>query len=362
MADRKSNRNVELKVVGDDRESTEEVVRLEGESAVTVDRLKVEKPEEITARLVAKEEAAKREKQPELDALLEENRIDLDPESDWKEQEGSKPVPHGWFVIIFTLIAAAILTSVFYLTRPEDQQEAEISRAAAIESIQESKADEKEAEALVDNIRSTVEHFTEGRTVEDMLPWVRDPERVAPLMRDWEKRHPIAPPRLTFFGGVAPVLKTQDREMWRAEYIGPDESRLSLLVQVMENRKPKVDWETFVCYQPMDWDEYVAERPSKPMDFRIYLEPDAGHLYAFEFRDDSQWRGYQLTTRNSTDFLIGYVPRDGELDQLFERMLVANRGKAALILTLRVPEEAKTLRGVYIDQLVSDNWVILGHP
>ena len=39
-------------------------------------------------------------------------------------------------------------------------------------------------------------------------------------------------------------------------------------------RTVRIDWETLVCYQPMKWDDYVAQRPAvTPLDFRVYVEP-----------------------------------------------------------------------------------------
>lgn len=363
MPDRKTNKEIELKVVDEDAGASEDIVRLDGTDAIPVARVPVAPRDDVPARLEAQPaNAPRRENQPTLDALLEENRVDLDPEHDWKEQEEAKPVPHGWFVVIFLLMAAVIVISVFSLTRPEEEQVTEIARTAALESLESKAVMEAEATDLVGNIRRTVESFAAAETVEELLPVVRQPDRVEPLIRDWQKRHSLSRPPLTFFGGVSPMLKRDDLEIWRAEYIDDQEKKRALLVEVTPEHEVRVDWETFVCYQPMDWDDFVDQRPEgKPMQFRVYLEPDAGNLYAFEFRDEERWQGYQLTARESQEFLIGYVERGGEIDMQIRQMLYLNRGgKVALILTLSVPENVQSLRGVKIDELVSDSWLIFG--
>ncbi|MBB5352183.1 hypothetical protein HNR46_002426 [Haloferula luteola] len=366
MSDRKPHRDVELRLVEEDSEESEEVLRLEGNKAVKVDSAPMPKLSPKVTRLEREGEgAARREKEPDVSVLLEDGRVEMDPEAEWKEAEGRKSaVPHGWFVAIFILLATAIGVSVFFLRRPAGEQETEIARHAAMEKIAEDKEADKEAAAFVAKIRQLVTDFVAADSADDWLPLIREPERVAPLVHDWVSRYPIQTPPMSFFGGVSPVMQRGKHVFWRVEYIDQQEVTRTLLVDADPDGQVKVDWETFVCYQPMEWEDFIEKRPENDgMDFRIYLEPDLGNLYAFEFQNEEEWSGYLLTTRDSSDYLIGYVKRGEPLDQFFRQMIVANQGmKVALVLRLRVPENAGSIRGVYIDRLVSDNWVISTDP
>ena len=361
MPDGKSKKPIELKLVeeGDD---SEEVVRLDRSGAQPVDRLPVDPLPEAPERLVHEGDAAfGREHEPDIDSILEGQIMAQDLESDWADPESGGPVPHGWFVLIFVLMATVVLVSVFFLTRPEDERTAEIAKSAALENIVESDEAEKAAISLVDRIQTSVVQFASAKKPDDLLAVIRDVDRVGPMVTDWYERNPFRIPALSFFGGVSPVMKRDGIEIWRAEYVGENEVKHPLLVEVPEEGPVKVDWETFVCYQPMAWPEFVSKRPEdQPMQFRVYAEPDLGGLFTFEFRDEEKWRGYQLSTRESQDYLFGYVERGSELDQTLLGMIRANQGtKVAVVLTLRVPQDARSRRGVYIDELVSDNWIII---
>jgi len=136
----------------------------------------------------------------------------------------------------------------------------------------------------------------------------------------------------------------------------------SLLIETDGMGEPRLDWETFVCHQPMPWDEFARNRPQdKPMDFRVYVEAD--HFFSHEFSDSNQWLSFRLTALDADETLFGYLRTDHEDVQRMLACLRYNQGrKTSLILRLNVPHGLQSPRGVVIEKLMSPRWIYLTSP
>ena len=131
-----------------------------------------------------------------------------------------------------------------------------------------------------------------------------------------------------------------------------------LILEIDPSGVPKVDWETLVCYQPMPWDDYARQRPAGvSLDFRVYVERDS--FYSHEFASSERWSCYHLTTFNSEEFLFGYVPKGGDLENeirmLFEK---EKTSKLSLILRLNIPQGTQSHNGVIIEKVVNNKWLV----
>jgi hypothetical protein len=133
----------------------------------------------------------------------------------------------------------------------------------------------------------------------------------------------------------------------------------------VEARSPKdvkVDWESYVCYQPMAWDEFATARPAGYTgDFRLYAELD--HFYSHEFSDAENFMSLRLTALNGEETLYGYAERGGELAGRIAELIAANGGgPTPLILRLHIPEGFSSRRGVVVRSLVCPRWVFVTDP
>jgi len=130
----------------------------------------------------------------------------------------------------------------------------------------------------------------------------------------------------------------------------------------MESGEPRVDWETLVCYQPMKWDDFAAQRPTgTSLDFRVYVERDS--FYSHEFADEKLWTCFRLTALDNEEALFGYARSGSEEAQAMLRMINENDGrKASLILRLIIPEGVRSPRGVVIESLLSARWIYIVPP
>ena len=350
-----------LRVVDEDG-LTEEVLRLgaKGKAPEAVERVQVPRVPEIAPRLEkvgGLEDFDRRSIEPDIDSIIGLGDGDgAAGEMEWMSAREKKPVPYGWFVLIFLLVAGLAGTSALMILGSDDET-GEVAREAAVERLEADEADEAEAEALVESIEECLRRYIAADSIDDMLPLVRDSERVKPLMEDWFARHPITP---RVFGGlgVFQPLDIEGRLFWLITcQVKGDESETVLMEQT-EDGGVFVDWETQVCYQPMSWDDYLEKRPEvESLDFRVYLQPDWGGFYSHEFSEEERWSVYRLTTKGSEEYLFGYIPKGSALDELVMKLSKANRGyPVALHLRLRIPEGTQSPRGVVIEEIVSERW------
>ena len=117
-------------------------------------------------------------------------------------------------------------------------------------------------------IEDTVRKFFESGSVAKKLAFVRDPLRVRPLMNDYYHRRPMTQTKWQSLGWTLPV----DEPGFRLGYVqamfegGPP---ASLIVEELENGSFVVDWESYVRYGELSWQDFLMIRPVQPKLFRI---------------------------------------------------------------------------------------------
>lgn len=121
---------------------------------------------------------------------------------------------------------------------------------------------------------------------------------------------------------------------------------------------PRVDWESFVGAGEMAWSDFLQQKPSSPVLFRVLVSP-AGH-YENSFGDPNTLKCYSLRsiTEPGAKVVYGYMdkhnPQVKELDYWLER----NSEEAVpMILRLKFPPDAPVDFQVWIHQFVQAGWV-----
>ena len=357
MADPKDEKRVELRLVDDEPSSTEEVLRLDRGEVVPVGRLELEPEPERAEKLGAEApEFQRRSHEPGVEKLIEEFGESVDPEELWVEP-GRRAVPYGWFVLILLMVVSVVVASLWW--GREGEGRVEEVREVVKQRVEGDELAQKEAEELVRKIEDKLRDYTLAHDPDSLLRHVRDPERVEPLIADWYSRHEPGIPDFARMGGISPLF-VEGMEFWQAAYEN-ELGRTRRVLLTLVNGEPKVDWETDVCYQPLPWDEYVKRLPEGvALDFRVYCVPDAMSLYSHEFQNEADWRAYQLTALNAGEYLMGYASRDGAVDRRLREIHEGNQGRpVTAVLRLRRPSGAVSPRGVVIEEIVSENWVIV---
>lgn len=358
----KRKKRVVLRTVEDEPREEDRVIRLgpekeknQEDEMPTVRLGPMRPPEPASGAAVPSSEF--RTHQPGIEALIELPDAAANPEemeSGWGARRlGNRPVPWGWFVLLGGLFTTAVVWSTWSVKKAE--REAELARHQVPQSIIDEHDKQQEAEKLVAEVETAVRSYFASGSVDTRARWVRQRTRVEPLMRG---AAPEEPRQVRWVRLQSLEIGPTDR-FWAAGVMLANGQRKQLIVEITPEG-PKIDWETLVCHQPMDWDAFAQERPQgKSMDFRVHVTPDVFHSH--EFADESQWACYRLTTFDSKYALFGYV-RHGSETHTALAALTAGLEKTSVILRLQIPVGLKSPQGVVIERLMSNRWLYLDPP
>ena len=353
-----------LRVVDDEAENADNgVVRLKaaGTSFDEVERLAPEKVAEDPERLESERRALfeGRSLEPGVEAILDQEEVAENVEQPWGES-GRRlgGVPYGWFVLV---VGAVIAAGVWAVNKTHTGEQVVEQRLAEVrEKDEDDAAEERAARELVDRIEKVVSDYLAADTVEKIVPLVRHPDRVKPLIEAEWKVRPKRPLKFSRLATFQPASIPQGT-FWVIRAEVRDAEPQNLIVEQTGDTDVRVDWETQVCHQPMDWARYIAERPTGAMDFRVWLTPDS--YYSHEFSNAGRWRCYRVTVRDSDETLFGYTLADSpvarELDQYFQ---LAPNSVATAIVRLRFPAGGTSPNGVVLDKLIEPRWMYVTDP
>ncbi len=307
--------------------------------------------------LPAKEDYESRTYEPGIEALIESGAVDPNfLEQDWEESaRQQRGVPWGWFVLIGLTLAGAAIWSLTDVNKADVR--AEQIREETESVIVHDEQENREAAGLIDRIDATTRDFFQATRVEDLVRHVRQPERVQPLMERYYARHRATARTPVRTKLLQPLTLDNHANFWMKSVEFPSFETSNLIIEVMKNGEPKIDWETYVCHQPMPWDDFATQRPDgSSFDFRVYVEPD--NFFSHEFSDATQWNSFRLTALEADETLFGYAKIGSPVSEKIIEQLKLNLGKrTAMILRLTLPEGLKSRRGVLIEDLMSPRWL-----
>jgi hypothetical protein len=215
------------------------------------------------------------------------------------------------------------------------------------------------AQAVTDRSGATIlveseilaKEFLNAKTITELLPVVRNPERAQVRMQREYPDGSVDPPGMTEFNSGKGLLIFDWGAMVTVR-TGQFEARQLNLVKTPAGLR--VDWESWVGWTEMSWSEFLATKPTTPQAFRVIVKKV--DYYNFDFADDKKWRSFRLESRKGEQTLYGYVERDSDLDRVIQ--IDPELKKSAMILKIRFPAGAAAASNqVLIEELVHDSWV-----
>jgi hypothetical protein len=353
-----------LRVIDEDAADTGAVFRLgtDGVSGGRVRRLPGPPPPETPERLESetRERFEGRSVEPGVEAILDLPEPAANIEQPWGGQDDRAPgIPYGWFVLIFLMLAGGGLWSLRAMRQGEIKQE--VQHEEVRDKVAREAAANQVASRLVERVEEGIAAYLAADEIGEILPWVRQPERVRPLIEETWKSQPKRPLKFSRMASFQ-AADLEGRPFWVVQAEVAEGEIQNLLIEQVGETEIKIDWETHVCHQPMPWDRYVAERPAgEALDFRVTAVPDT--FFNHEFSDDGSWRCFRLMAKDSEEFLFGYAKAGGEVADELDALGRDTPGRiATVVLRLRALPESNTARGVVIEQVVSPRWLLLDEP
>ncbi len=204
--------------------------------------------------------------------------------------------------------------------------------------------------ALLAEAESMARKFLEARTVEELLPLVRNPAVAEGRMRGFYPEGKIEATGMQPLGSavgfsvrdklVALVVRTRDFEEKSLAFIDTPQGL-------------KIDWESWVGWSEISWEKFMESKPTSGHVFRVILA--AVDYYNFEFTDDQKWQSYRLESPDQEHVLYGYAEKGTDVSGAIH--LAADIKSIKLMLSLKFPAGATTDNQVKIERFVSEGWV-----
>lgn len=201
-------------------------------------------------------------------------------------------------------------------------------------------------------VLTVVESFLTAPSLAEMSQFVREPDRVIPQMeafygdKEWV---PMVVRNLPDFR----TLQTNGDLVAGEVEINDYEKKLVALQRVGDTYK--IDWEAFVGWCEVPWDQLAAKRPTLSFLMRVKLTPD--DYYNFDFQNPNDWACYRLTSADNEHSIYGYVRRGRPLHKELSEKLSQAR---LLLPTLKVSfrDTGTSFNQVQIDSFLANGWVL----
>jgi hypothetical protein len=211
-------------------------------------------------------------------------------------------------------------------------------------------------------LAAVVRQFVSAPTVEELLPLVRDRQRVEPLLRaHYTPEHPWTPFE------IRNTFEASERAGIEGNFIHLELSKLNFeTVDIVLERTGEsflVDWESFTGHGELTWDAFIKTRPEKPVLMRVQIEKSrAAEYYNEDFTDKTKWNCVLLRDTSGTHLLSGYTARESPADTALKQRLYIpgvqdSIRRATAVLKLRFAPGGKSARQVEITEFVEHGWV-----
>jgi len=269
------------------------------------------------------------------------------------------------FIAMMAVPGLLLLGLFAWLLMPEEPAApGTITPAVTNEREQESRPVRAEPEAVAPpaatdavQMEAAAKGFLDAPTVEQALKWIYRADELRPKVEAWYAAQPYKAPG---FKGMIEDMDTvvlasgEVTVMGMAIRTGDFEMRQLPVVKTSEGYR--VDWESWVAWSEMSWEDFKKQRPTEPKLFRVISSPAI--YYNFEFRDESKWVSFSLGSLDGEDTLYGYTPVGSDLAARLRPL--DGVGHRKVTLKLRFPENSPTDNQVLIEEIVGEDW--LGLP
>jgi len=260
-------------------------------------------------------------------------------------------------VTLFALIVAGVLIAnrSKSVTAPAAGALASNKTSAGQHSSAAARADV----AILAEAEPLTRKFLTATRIEDLLPLVRHPEVAVARMRDFYPKGAVDPPGLAEFNTSSAVVREGAFFFINVRTRSFDEKSIAY---ADSKDGLKIDWEIWVGWSAMTWDEFLKTKPTTARVFRLRLNPI--DYYNFAFSDDRKWQAYRIVSPDGAHSIYGYVERGSavcaKLSHPSEDRTEIQQVPS--ILSLKFPGKAISANQVLIEDLVAEGWVLETEP
>ncbi|MEO1826371.1 MAG: hypothetical protein ABGZ31_11755 [Roseibacillus sp.] len=334
---------------------------------LTIDQ--AENEESLKSQPRAKEGTRRRRKRRRKVEKGRRRSQKLDWDSETSEELSGNAQATSWKVVLFGgLIAAVLIAGVLILFLVDrDNEEGTASPGdvmLAREGIVLGAEDEEgvlvqelrtaDIDAEVAAMTEAVERFLGATTVDELLAVTLRDRYQQDRIRDYYRTRELKPKVAKKVASGGRIVKNGD--LWATDVIFSDNSRRPITVQRGENGY-RVDWESWVGYSEMTWEDIREARTMTPVVFRVLCSKVEYYNYGFE--DEGKWTSFRLQSPDREHTLFGYVARRSEEEKRLVRYGDKEGKPRAFIVKIRFAEDSGPDQ-VIIDEVLSTGWSAVG--
>jgi hypothetical protein len=193
--------------------------------------------------------------------------------------------------------------------------------------------------------------FLSATSIAELLPLVRNPQTAEPRLRSIHPDGKVAAPGMSDFNTTREVIRHGQSMTVKIRTSGMDEKPLAFFITP---EGLKIDWESWVGWSEMPWDEFLTTKPVSAKLFRVWLSPV--DYYNFGFTDDLKWQSYLFESPDGEHAVYGYVERGSVLDNRLRPS--PDVKKTPLAVTLSFPENATSRNQVLVGKVLAEGWTL----
>lgn len=192
--------------------------------------------------------------------------------------------------------------------------------------------------------------FLSAQSVEELRPLVRNPDTTIPRIM---KLHPDGKIDM---GGLL-TFNPADQFRKSGEFISVMvrtknyDERTMVFAETSDGIR--VDWESWVGWCEMGWDDFMAAKPTSGTLFRVKL--NYTNYYNFNFSNEAKWRSYTLLSHDEKHRIYGYVELGSQTATDIGEAV--EPGDRFFTLSLKFPENAESNNQVIIERVISNGWI-----
>jgi hypothetical protein len=193
--------------------------------------------------------------------------------------------------------------------------------------------------------------FMEARKTEEIIPLVRNPDVVAPRITQFYPSSDITPVGLSAFNPQNEVVREGSIYMVGVRTRDFEDKAMAF---VNTSDGLRIDWESWVGWSEMSWEQFLKTKPTTAQLFRVSL--NKVEYYNMAFSDDGKWQSHRLLSPDGMASIYGYAERGSITNSQLH--IPPESTSAPFTLMLRFPESGEFRDQVIIDKVLAEGWVL----
>ena len=205
--------------------------------------------------------------------------------------------------------------------------------------------------AFLEAAEPLAKKFLDATRVDELLPLVRHREETGPRMAAYYPDGTINPVGLSTFNSQGEIIRDGSSYMIGIATRDFEDKAMSF-VNTPEGLR--IDWESWVGWSELGWEEFLAKKPTVSKLFRVNLTKV--EYYNMAFGDDTKWQSHRLLSPDGMSSLYGYSERGSVLNTQLH--IPPESTAATFTLKIRFPDSGDSRDQVIIEQVVAEGWVL----